>query len=459
MKTANRLNLASFLRSCGMIMAVGVTTGLSNSESCGQVMHDDRPSKTTLRITPQRDTATRPDAGASEFRLTSDQQEFYDAARTRMIGDNSSSGVFLEFNEDEILPDAAINGFGRRTGYAFSDGEMQGCVSNNIFPVPLGRAMRRRDQNARKQPGAPLPRSDEYVYDGSDREKKVQVDADWNIYGMDTEDTFGHFDTLDGKRLVSPSNRVEIYAPRFSAVRRIDNLRKARVSSAVTQFQKKEGPVLSRGSDFSSTTKQHVTPAANDAMFRASGFIDQTRGVVSDNVVQLRGSRESFSAYENLDIIKFGRHSASQAARLEAGMQAAAVWQDDVGPQIFTKKTQPIVVNDAATLQQFVVVETDDDNAILKVTKVASKIAARAGEEVDFTIRFDNLSPRRVGNVTIVDNLTGRLAYITRSATCSLDAKFIQKTNESGSLTLRWEIDKPLEPGKGGVVKFKCRVR
>jgi len=61
--------------------------------------------------------------------------------------------------------------------------------------------------------------------------------------------------------------------------------------------------------------------------------------------------------------------------------------------------------------------------------------------------------------VTLVDNLTNRLQYVQGTAECSLDAKFIHTDNDASSLTLRWEVDKPLEPGKGGVIRFKCRVR
>ena len=34
---------------------------------------------------------------------------------------------------------------------------------------------------------------------------------------------------------------------------------------------------------------------------------------------------------------------------------------------------------------------------------------ANPGDEVDFTLRFDNVGNQPIGNVTIVDDLTGRL--------------------------------------------------
>ncbi len=60
----------------------------------------------------------------------------------------------------------------------------------------------------------------EYIYDGGDREPRVQVNADWRVNGLDSQDTVAHYETLEGKLCVSPSNRVPIYAPRFGAVRK-----------------------------------------------------------------------------------------------------------------------------------------------------------------------------------------------------------------------------------------------
>ena len=444
-----------------IIAAMALATGLGTLTAV-TAQQPDSPENANLiqlRTLPTRDAKTMPvDSAAakkSKFELTGAQEEFFEAASARMAAQpDTTSGAYLDFLGDDNAPQR----FAKRAGFAFRDGEMENKISNGVFPVPLGRNLRQKDPRYRHNKRR-LTRSDEYVYDGSDREARVQVDGDWNIYGMDTEDTFGHFDTLDGKRLVSPSNRVDIYAPRFSAVRRVDNLQRAEYSSQVTQMKRKEGTVLSRASDFSSSTKQNVAVDTNEATLKAVGFRDQTRGVLTDNVVQLRGSRDSFQPYENFELIRWGKHSSSETSRLEAGMQAAKVWQDNLGLQAFGKKVQPIIVNDTVSLQQIVTVETDDDNAILRVTKVASKIAARPGEEVEFTIRFDNLSGRKVGNVTLVDNLTNRLQYVSGTAECSLDAKFIHTDNEASSLTLRWEIDKPLAPGKGGVIRFKCRVR
>lgn len=100
-------------------------------------------------------------------------------------------------------------------------------------PVPLGVGVRygvakQKTDAKTSTPGYnkwdPNAGRDEYVFDGNDRDEKVSVDRNWNVYGLQTEDTIGHFDTLDGRRLVTPSNRVAIYAPRFGAVRKLDGV-------------------------------------------------------------------------------------------------------------------------------------------------------------------------------------------------------------------------------------------
>ena len=48
---------------------------------------------------------------------------------------------------------------------------------------------------------------------------------------------------------------------------------------------------------------------------------------------------------------------------------------------------------------------------------------------------------------------------IPGSAKSDRDAVFTMQANEAGSLLLRWEITGTLQPGTGGTIKFKARVR
>ena len=353
--------------------------------------------------------------------------------------------------------------------------EVQAFSNNNlVYPVPLGYNAKpfnsdphvnRAGERGSKisTPGYngwhPDAQRDEYVFDGNDRGERVRVDQSYNIYGLQTEDTIGHFDTIDGRRIVTPSNRVAIYAPRFGAVRKVDGIFKAKLNLPVGSLEEKTPIAMQGGTHEATSAKQHLALNRFEGAKRASGFVDQTRGVTAGAVTHLFGTRNSFNAYENLDLIRFGKFSSSESARLNLGMQSALAWEDNLGLQVVAKKVSPIIVRDIATIQQLVSVESEDGTAILRVTKVASKIAARAGEEVEFTIRFDNLSGKKIGNVTLIDNLTRRLEYVPDSAECSHKADFITEDNDGGSLMLRWEIVDPVDAHKGGIIRFKCRVR
>ena len=101
----------------------------------------------------------------------------------------------------------------------------------------------------------------------------------------------------------------------------------------------------------------------------------------------------------------------------------------------------------------------EPDHPSLRVIKVASTKAARPGDTVDFTIRFDNLGDQELKRVVLVDNLTTRLEYVPGSAQSSRAAEFSTQVNEGDSLVLRWEFTEPLPVGAGGLVRFHCRVR
>jgi len=242
----------------------------------------------------------------------------------------------------------------------------------------LPTAKRRRPGSANWNPNAGR---DEYVYDGGDRGEKVRVGTNFDVMGLHTEDTISHFDTLDGRRIVTPSNRVAIYAPRFGAVRRVDGVFKANLNLPVGAFEEQTPIASARSAADPTTTKQNLAIKRYAATKRASGFIDQTRGVVSNKVTHLFGIRNTFEAYEDLSLIRMGKFSGSETARLRLGLMSASVWEDNLGLQVTVKKSQPIIVRDVKSVQELLSIKSDDGTAILRVTKIASKIAARAGEE------------------------------------------------------------------------------
>lgn len=145
--------------------------------------------------------------------------------------DNDHRSTSNDSVEDSFVhPAAALvpsDHFSKVSARAFPRRQDTGDIEGAIQPIPLSP----EDASARDNNVGPLGRRvfkasnyrfhphstpQEYVFDGNDRGSKIQVDQNFNIYGLDTEDTFGHFDTLDGQRIVVPSNRVAIYAPRLA---------------------------------------------------------------------------------------------------------------------------------------------------------------------------------------------------------------------------------------------------
>jgi uncharacterized repeat protein (TIGR01451 family) len=301
-------------------------------------------------------------------------------------------------------------------------------------------------------------RRDEFLCDGADRPFAAVLHRDDQLVGLDLEDTVAWFESSDGRIDVVPSNRVCIYAPRFAAVRQLLSSSDTTITQQLNVVNEQIATDISRWSDFSSTTLQQIQTQSNRQTQRPSAFRDQTRGVVADNTVHLVGVRHEFKPYENLQLIRFGKFSTAERARISLGMQSAAAWESDLSAQITINNSQPVIVNDVYQVQELVTIDTDA-SPDLRLCKLASLIAAKPGETVDFTIRFDNIGRKRLEKVTIVDNLTPRLEYSSGTAECSVDAEFSVVPNTAGSQTLRWEISEPLEIGSGGIIRFRCIVR
>ena len=79
--------------------------------------------------------------------------------------------------------------------------------------------------------------SDEFLFDGGDRERKVRVGSDWTVFGLDQEDTVVHFDTIQGETIVEASNREAIYAPRFAAVRKVHGVVSAKAHQRMAGYE------------------------------------------------------------------------------------------------------------------------------------------------------------------------------------------------------------------------------
>ncbi len=327
-----------------------------------------------------------------------------------------------------------------------------------VMPRPVnvpGNNQERRIDPRREQ----ILSSGEYLHDGGDRNLKTVVGGDWSVKGLDTEDTIGHYDTLGGDRIVVPSNRVSIYAPRFAAVRQVDGLISADGIERTAKASDTRMTFRSNGSDFATTTKQHVAAEKNVASKSASALIDRTKGIVVENTTITKTIGNQISPTKIHNFVLTGYMSNAEKPFIAAAIQAAKKWSNTVEVQAVVKNEKIEMVHDVKSANDVTHVDPKGKKSKLRVIKMASKRSAQTGETIEFTIRFDNIGSELIGNVTIIDNLTARLEYIEGSASCNVKADLITKQNDAGSATLRWEIIEPMKIGTGGVIRFKCRVR
>jgi uncharacterized repeat protein (TIGR01451 family) len=303
----------------------------------------------------------------------------------------------------------------------------------------------------------PWPR-DEYLCDGGDKDVPVAIGSDWRVNGLNLEDTVAHYDTLDGRTVVEPTNCVCIYAPRFAAVRKVYGIVQNRQREPLAGVEIPTGPAQRDETLIPSTTLQQLQLHRQVGRKQPTIFRERQRGLDVDNVKVVAGFEHGFKPYEDFQVIRIGTFDQTEKARLAESIAAAVAWTSDQSVHVILDD-QPVVVNIGIQAVQQTEMYERTGKPRLCVIKLASKHHALPGELVDFTIRFDNTGTQPIGNVTIIDNLTTRLEYVPGSAQSTLGADFFTLENEGESLVLRWEIRDPLEKGQGGIIRFQCRVR
>jgi len=301
------------------------------------------------------------------------------------------------------------------------------------------------------------PSADEYLCDGGDDHFPVAVHENWQLDGLEQEDTVAHYDTLDGRTVVTPSNKVCIYAPRFGVVRRVVDLHQyARYEMPVKAIDTMALAKIDENERVTTTLAQ-LEPTIHRAEAPPSLLNERQQPGELDRDLHVIEFEGSLGPYANLQIIRTGTISNKEKALVARSSLAAITW--------FSNQAAQITIDDrsaqAATSQRqagVVYHQEDPTKPCLRLVKIASADTAKPGEEIEFTLRFDNIGSQVMGNVTIVDNLTNRLRYVPDSAKSSVEADFSAKPDAKGSIVLRWEIKQPIEKGQGGVLQFRCKV-
>jgi uncharacterized repeat protein (TIGR01451 family) len=301
----------------------------------------------------------------------------------------------------------------------------------------------------------------EHIFDGGDRSIPALVGSgdNWEVSGLETEDTVGHFDTLDGQRLVVASNRVAIYSPRFGAVRQLLN-----VAQTI-----REMPVLSTESTLPHQVQGSKALASSTAQFdqlrqmrdakAAQGVRQRTAPTWTVGQLSPTETSGTNAVASMVSLVQQTELSNTQKAMLAKGRQAAIAWTGVDGVQVIADFQSAQVVLNVDKADEIVESHSPNQRPKLKVVKLASQDAAQQGDVIEFVLRFENVGDQTIGNVTILDNLPDRLEYISDSASCDLACQFYTQNDDQGSTILRWDIEKPLQVTAGGTIRFSCRVR
>ena len=300
---------------------------------------------------------------------------------------------------------------------------------------------------------------DELICDGGDEGIGVAVDQDWTVRGLDSEDTVGHFDTLDGERRIQASNRVCIYAPRFGSVRKTYGISSNANVQQLAGVDSQVAMVEIEEVDITSTTLQNLQPRGQVGSKTPSTYRERTRGMELENGVASSAFKNRFSLFEDLSIIRHGIFDQDEKARLAEGLSAAESWGKIEAPQAVIDNLTVDSIGTGVPAAETVLVEKPEGKPELRIVKVASAKDALPGDIIEFTLRFDNVGNEKVGNVTLLDHLSPRLEVIDGSAECNVEAEFFVTEQNQGTQIFRAEIVAPVLPGQGGIVRFKCRVR
>jgi uncharacterized repeat protein (TIGR01451 family) len=309
-------------------------------------------------------------------------------------------------------------------------------------------------------PGVRQPtHEDEYLRDGGDEGLPAGVTRQRQVLGLGMEDAVASYDTLDGRTLVEPSNKVHIYAPRFGAVRQVVGLlanEERQRTGGISVPLKIDAPTTTQ---LVGNTKQNVQADDKISARPPVAMRSEQKKDVLSTTLGPRGFQSAFRAFENLSIIRLGVFEGAEKAMLARGSTAAIAWSHNQAVQIILERRGAMAEVKYDASQSVYTVTSPPGRPKLRLVKVASTPFAQPGDVVDFTLRFDNTGNEPIGNVMILDSLNTRLEYLPESAQCSREARFSVKPNEGGSVVLACELSAPLEPNQGGVLRFSCRVR
>lgn len=298
-----------------------------------------------------------------------------------------------------------------------------------------------------------------YVCDGGDRRPKVNFGQVEMLVNLDPEDTVAVFRGKDGLRKIVESNRVCIYAPKFAEIRLVQNP-EGYSSGQVARRLEKDDMAMQKTQMLADVEKQQV--------LRLNGLISRKRPSVyvgeqwASNFCEVRvlaGYDRGIGWAQEIGTMRTGALTNSDQALLAKRVEFAMLLTNVQMPQLLGSIAGANELYRVRGVMETVLVEERPGKPKVKLEKFASVPSAKIGDTVRFTIKFSNIGKETVKDVSIVDSLHARLDYVPNTADGPLDAVFSAQVNEVGSMTLRWQLKNPLDPGQSGFVSFDAKMR
>ncbi|TWT99660.1 hypothetical protein Pla108_06030 [Botrimarina colliarenosi] len=298
---------------------------------------------------------------------------------------------------------------------------------------------------------------DEYLCDGGDGEYSTGVLRDGGLIGLHQEDTVATYTGCEGKTFVAPSTRVCIYAPRFASVRQVVHPMGAQQRTFVDAVGDLFGAAQADRTQVATTSLQNLALKGQVLPLPPGLYKGRQQAGGIERHLAAAEIRSLVGPYVNLQLMHLGEVVMSEGPIVAELSLAAITWTGDQEVQVAISGQAASAV--FSPKQPGLLYHVDQGCPRLRLVKCASTDAAQPGEEVEFTLRYDNVGDSALEDLVLLDNLTTRLEYVDGSAKSSRDADFTTARNDAGSLVLRWAIDGKVEAGEGGLLTFKCRVR
>lgn len=281
----------------------------------------------------------------------------------------------------------------------------EGKLASPAFPPPLAWA------------GAPLydpimgPKQlkEECLTDGGDTKNPLGIRDDNELGGLDATDVALEY-SQGTKRKVATSNRVCICVPRF-AVQKVElNPKGLYFAYRLQGWQQREASSAARSLTLTAAVADRLKPIGFDLRIRPMEQVGR------------QGAEILLSATSVKATFNFN------------------------GTQVVKSSVEPDEL-----------VNFPNEMAVTK--SVEPKAGVKIGDEVTFTLKYKNDTALPVSDLVLSDSLSPRLEYVAGSGLSDRPTNLTISPNANGSSVVKFEIPGTLQPGQGGVVTFKAKVR